>query len=88
MCTTLYVRTPLHGACVGIMFHTWVKNVFRIVDFFMKGFKRVPLPLYISVAILAQEVRAVAFDFLQHPEWHGLAVSGLTSRLLLRVFWT
>ena len=56
MCTTLYVRTPLHGACVGIMFHTWVKNVFRIVDFFMKGFKRVPLPLYISVAILAQVI--------------------------------
>ena len=47
MCTTLYVRTPLHGACVGIMFHTWVKNVFGIVDFFMQGFKRVPLPLYI-----------------------------------------
>ena len=59
MCTTLYVRTPLHGACVGIMFHTWVKNVFRIIDFFMKGFKRVPLPIYISVAILAQVVTSM-----------------------------
>ena len=55
MCSTLSVRTHLHGVCVGIMCYTSVRNILRVLNRPMKDFNEGPRQ-DLSVATLAQAV--------------------------------